>query len=155
MNCTHLFRFVPEGTEPSTASRTRKIPIVSQNLLPGEPELDEATTHLQKFLDPYAIRNHWSVYDCISMFKNPPWGSAISLRNKLFSAPDATNAEIKREDRETWVSLTLNSALSKEQLQKRLRIEFGKPNAEFYIVQNTKNSLDVYQYWQTSKTELE
>lgn len=82
----HYIQFVPKGTPPREAKEVRTVDFTSDTL-DEENIISEGMKKAEEKngMDPYAIRNHWEVFDIEANFENPPWSGFLEMCNKICS----------------------------------------------------------------------
>lgn len=88
----HSVQFIPKGIPPHKASSIKTVTFCQDSLDKEEIKSnaqDVATN--QRKIDPYALRNHWVVFNTEVSFHNPPWTTYQELCEEMMSHPTAAS----------------------------------------------------------------
>jgi len=147
MSYKHKARFVPKGEDISSASKIKKIKILTQNTSPNNEEVNKAFSRMNKDTDTYASRRHWQLYDFVSSYNSDIFEDAENFRKDIESNFKwLGEIETTRGNYESYHTLKHRSKLSTEkvieEIKKLYNIDFG-----LKTVKRSENTTVIFYRW--------
>lgn len=81
----HNIKFVPIGVSPDNTKSMKSAEFVYDSLDKSEVKKKAYSSSKNIDIDEYALRNHWSIFECEVKYANKPWDTFNELCGEIIS----------------------------------------------------------------------